>query len=108
VAHTLLAELPELGTLGRREIAALVGVAPFNHDSGSHRGTRSIRGGRSVVRAKLYMAAWVATRFNAVIKASMSTSSPPKATQGRPRSLHAKAPHHPQCPHPGSKSMQPA
>jgi transposase len=69
VARTLLAELPELGTLGRREIAALVGVAPFNHDSGSHRGTRSIRGGRSVVRAKLYMAAWVATRFNPVIKA---------------------------------------
>jgi transposase len=69
VARTLLAELPELGTLGRREIAALAGVAPFNHDSGSHRGTRSIRGGRSVVRAKLYMAAWVATRFNAVIKA---------------------------------------
>ncbi len=69
VARTLLAELPEIGTLDRREIAALVGVAPFNHDSGTHRGTRSIRGGRGVVRAKLYMAAWVATRFNAVIKA---------------------------------------
>jgi transposase len=69
VARTLLAELPELGTLDRREIAALVGLAPFNHDSGSHRGKRSIRGGRSVVRAKLYMAAWVATRCNAVIKA---------------------------------------
>jgi transposase len=68
VARTLLAELPEIGTLDRRQIAALVGVAPFNHDSGSHRGTRSIRGGRSVVRAKLYMAAWVATRCNAVIK----------------------------------------
>jgi transposase len=68
VARTLLAELPEIGTLDRREIAALVGVAPFNHDSGSHRGTRSIRGGRNVVRAKLYMAAWVATRCNTVIK----------------------------------------
>jgi len=69
VAHTLLAELPELGTLDRRKIASLVGIAPFNHDSGSHRGTRSIRGGRGVVRSKLYMAAWVATRFNPVIKA---------------------------------------
>jgi transposase len=68
VAHTLIADLPELGTLDRREIAALAGVAPFNHDSGSHRGSRSIRGGRAVVRAKLYMAAWVATRCNPVIK----------------------------------------
>ena len=68
VAHTLIAHLPELGTLDRREIAALAGVAPFNYDSGSHRGSRSIRGGRSVVRAKLYMAAWVATRCNPVIK----------------------------------------
>lgn len=69
VARTLLADLPELGTLDRRELAALVGVAPFNHDSGSHRGKRSIRGGRSSVRAMLYMASWVATRCNPVIKA---------------------------------------
>ena len=69
VAHTIIAELPELGTLDRREIAALAGLAPFNHDSGTHRGTRSIKGGRAVVRAKLYMAAWVATRCNPVIKA---------------------------------------
>lgn len=69
VAHTIIANLPEIGTLDRREIAALAGVAPFNHDSGAHRGSRSIRGGRAVVRAKLYMAAWVATRYNPVIKA---------------------------------------
>lgn len=69
VARTLLAELPELGQLDRRALAALVGIAPMNRDSGQHRGRRSIRGGRSVVRAKLYMAAWVATRFNPAIKA---------------------------------------
>ncbi|MBC7940459.1 MAG: IS110 family transposase [Chitinophagaceae bacterium] len=68
VARTLLAELPELGQLDRRALAALVGVAPMNRDSGQHRGQRSIQGGRSVVRAKLYMAAWVARRFNPVIK----------------------------------------
>lgn len=68
VARTLLAELPELGTLERRALAALVGVAPMNRDSGQHRGKRSIQGGRSVVREKLYMAAWVARRFNPVIK----------------------------------------
>lgn len=68
VARTLLAELPELGQLDRRALAALVGIAPLNRDSGRHRGQRSIRGGRSTVRAKLYMAAWVACRFNPVIK----------------------------------------
>ncbi len=68
VARTLLAELPELGQLDRRALAALVGVAPMNRDSGQHRGQRSIQGGRSIVRAKLYMAAWVARRFNPVIK----------------------------------------
>jgi transposase len=68
VAVTLLAELPELGTLNRKQIATLVGVAPLNHDSGLHRGQRSIWGGRSTVRAALYMAALVATRFNPVIR----------------------------------------
>lgn len=65
---TLLAELPELGTLNRREICALVGVCPFNRDSGTLRGKRSIWGGRTSVRAVLYMAALVATRHNPVIK----------------------------------------
>jgi transposase len=69
VARTLLAELPELGTLGRRQIAALVGVAPFSRDSGTMRGKRTIWGGRAQVRSVLYMAALVASRRNPVIAA---------------------------------------
>jgi transposase len=68
-ACTLLAELPELGKLNRRKIAALVGVAPFNRDSGAFRGSRSIRGGRSSVRTALYMAVLAASRHNPLIKA---------------------------------------
>ena len=64
VARTLLAELPELGQLDRRQIAALVGVAPFNRDSGQWRGHRTIGGGRGSVRAALYMPALVAARHN--------------------------------------------
>jgi transposase len=66
-ARTLLAELPELGQLDRRAIAALVGVAPFNCDSGQVRGQRHIWGGRASVRASLYMAALVASRHNPVL-----------------------------------------
>lgn len=65
---TLIAEVPELGRLSRREISALVGVAPFNCDSGTLRGRRMVFGGRATVRRALYMAALVATRFNAVIR----------------------------------------
>nr|ELR5133353.1 IS110 family transposase [Providencia rettgeri] len=65
----LLAEVPELGNLSRREISALVGVAPVNRDSGSMRGRRTIFGCRTGVRTALYMATLVATRFNPVIKA---------------------------------------
>jgi len=65
---TLLAEVPELGQLSRREISALVGVAPINRDSGKMRGKRTIFGGRASVRSALYMAALVAIRFNPVIK----------------------------------------
>ncbi len=65
---TLLAELPELGTLGRKQIAALVGVAPMNRDSGLMRGRRSVSGGRARVRAVLYMGALVASRHNPVIR----------------------------------------
>jgi len=66
---TLLAQLPELGQLDRRAIAALVGLAPFNRDSGVMRGRRSIYGGRSQVRTLLYMAATTAIRSNPVIRA---------------------------------------
>ena len=67
-ARTLIADLPELGTLSRRRIAALVGVAPFNRDSGTMRGRRTVWGGRASVRATLYMAALVASRHNPVLK----------------------------------------
>jgi len=67
--RTLIAELPELGALTRRKIAALVGVAPINRDSGTLRGRRTIAGGRSSVRAALYMATLVASRANPVIAA---------------------------------------
>jgi transposase len=66
---TLLSQLPELGSLNRRQIAALVGVAPLNRDSGQFRGKRSIWGGRARIRCALYMATVAATRFNATIKA---------------------------------------
>ena len=66
---TLLAELPELGRLNRKQIAALVGVAPLNRDSGTMRGRRSTWGGRASVRVALYMATLAATRHNVVIKA---------------------------------------
>jgi transposase len=65
---TLIAEVPELGKLNRRQISALVGVAPMNRDSGTLRGKRMIRGGRGSVRHALYMPTLVATQHNAVIK----------------------------------------
>jgi transposase len=68
-ARTLVLDLPELGTLSRRRLAALVGVAPFNRDSGTLRGSRTIWGGRAHVRATLYMSTLVAVRYNPVLKA---------------------------------------
>ena len=68
-AFTLLAELPELGQLNRQKIAALVGLAPINKDSGPRRGKRRVFGGRASVRSVLYMATLTATRYNPVIKA---------------------------------------
>ena len=65
---TLLAHLPELGTLDRKQIAALVGVAPYNRDSGTRRGKRAVWGGRSRVRAVLYMGALAASRHNPAIR----------------------------------------
>lgn len=69
LSATLLVDLPELGVLNRKQIAALVGVAPFNRDSGAFRGKRRIWGGRAQVRAALYMAALVASRYNPAIRA---------------------------------------
>jgi transposase len=67
-ARTLLAELPELGTLNRKQIAALVGVAPLNRDSGTLKGTRTCWGGRASVRQVLFMAAQTASRCNPIIR----------------------------------------
>jgi transposase len=69
VAMTLLAELPELGRLDRKQIAALVGVAPLSRDSGAWRGKRAVWGGRGRVRAALYMAALAAARHNPGLRA---------------------------------------
>jgi transposase len=68
LSRTLLAEIPELGTLNRRQVASLVGVAPINRDSGTLRGKRTVWGGRAHVRAVLYMGTLAATRHNPVIR----------------------------------------
>jgi transposase len=85
LATTLLAELPELGTLDRKAIAALAGVAPLNRDSGTKRGQRAIWGGRATVRAVLYLATLVATRWNPVLKAFYArlraAGKPPKVAR---------------------------
>jgi len=65
---TLVGELPELGQVNRQEVSALVGLAPYNHDSGTHQGQRSIHGGRASVRSALYMAALTAKRHNPLIR----------------------------------------
>jgi transposase len=67
-SHKLVADLPELGQLNRQAISKLVGVAPFNHDSGLKKGRRAIGGGRASVRAALYLPTLTAMRFNPVIK----------------------------------------
>ena len=81
-AATLLAELPELGTLNRKQAAALVGVAPFNRDSGAWRGSRRVWGGRAAVRAVLYMATLTATRIHPRLRAFyqrlLAAGKPPK------------------------------
>ena len=69
MSYTLLANLPELGQLNRRQVAALAGVAPLAYDSGQVRGKRLVWGGRPSVRATLYMAALVGTRYNLPIRA---------------------------------------
>jgi len=83
MATTLLADLPELGRLDRRQIASLVGVAPINADSGRRRGKRIVWGGRARVRAVLYMSTLVATRFNPTIRAFYQRL----CTAGKPKKL---------------------
>lgn len=82
-ARTLIAELPELGTIDRRRVAALVGVAPVNRDGGAMRGHRAIAGGRKGVRNTLYMAALTAVRWNPAVRAAYlrlrARGAPPKA-----------------------------
>ena len=68
LATTLLVDVPELGRLNRHEVAKLIGVAPLNQDSGEHRGTRRIWGGRAPVRKTLYMATLAAVKHNPVIR----------------------------------------
>jgi transposase len=82
-ARTLIAELPELGGLDRRKLAALVGVAPFNRDSGAWRGHRMIGGGRTSVRNVLYMAALAAVRHNPVVRATYQRL----VNRGRPKKV---------------------
>ena len=65
---TLILDLPELGDLGPKQISALVGLCPYNRDSGSFRGKRYVRNGRSSVRTALYMATMVGVRFNPLLK----------------------------------------
>jgi transposase len=83
VGYTLLADLPELGQLNRRQVAALAGVAPLARDSGQVRGKRLVWGGRASVRATLYMAALVGTRYNLTIRAFYRHL----VTAGKPKKL---------------------
>ena len=83
LSRTLISQVPELGKLNRKAIAALVGVAPLNRDSGSLRGKRTIWGGRAPVRASLYMATLVAARFNPIIKSFYERL----VAAGKPRKL---------------------
>jgi transposase len=83
VSRTVIAQMPEIGTLPGKKAVALVGVAPYNRDSGRFRGKRMIRGGRSHLRHMLYMAAVVASRFNPVIRAFYQRLLAP----GKPKKL---------------------
>jgi transposase len=83
IARTLIAELPELGSLDRREIAALAGLAPFTRQSGQWRGKAAIAGGRASVRAALFMGAMVARRHNPALKTFFDRL----LTAGKPRML---------------------
>ena len=83
VSRTLLADVPELGHLNRKQFAALIGVAPLARDSGTLRGKRTVWGGRAPVRAVLYMGTLVATRRNPVIRAFYGRL----VTAGKPKNV---------------------
>jgi transposase len=86
IARTLLAEMPELGTLDRREVASLAGLAPFTRQSGQWHGKSFIGGGRSRVRAMLYMGALVAVRYNPALRTSTITCWPLASPRWSPSS----------------------
>ena len=97
LAFTLIALLPELGQMSRKQIAALVGLAPYDFDSGKLKGHRSIYGGRMPVRNVLYMAALSASRYNPALKAfSNRLARRQQKTQSHHRRRHAKNDHNPQ------------
>ena len=97
IARTLIAELPELGTLDRKQIAALAGLAPYTRQSGQWKGKSFIGGGRKSVRTALFMGAMVASRHNPVLKAFRDRLRRRRQAQdGRPHRRRPKAPHHPQ------------
>ena len=91
VSLTLLAELPELGRLNRKEIAKLVGVAPLARDSGTKRGKRMVYGGRASVRAALYMGALVATKYNPIIRPLPEAPASREGEETGARRVHAEA-----------------
>ena len=108
-ARNVLAELPELGTVSRHQVAALVGVAPINRDFGLTRGRRAIAGGRTSVRAVLYMAALTATRRGFPFPGLLRPAHCPWPTQeGRPRCRDAEASHDPQRHSQGSHAVAPS
>jgi transposase len=82
-SRTLIAEMPELGRLNRGQVAALVGVAPVNRDSGQKRGHRTIADGRTAVRSVLYMATLCAVRWNPILRAHYSQLT----ARGRPKKV---------------------
>ncbi len=83
ITRVLAVDLPELGTLSGREVSALVGLAPFNRDSGQYRGQRRIQGGRASVRSALYLGAMSGVRFNPVLKAFYERL----LSQGKPKKV---------------------
>ena len=107
-SHTMLACLPELGSLSRHRIAALVGIAPFNRDTGKQRGQRHIQGGRSEVRCVLYMATLAAIRSNIVIRAfHKKLIAAGKPQEGCNHRMYAQTTDDPQCDGSQQHSLEP-